>query len=177
MLSDIKQIIPEITVNDFHVNIYQTSETYFHTGGAQIPDGYAARAIREIEYILSVRQKTGLIGTIENRYLQIGIQYLQHGKTPLPCNIMDLSCFVDPWGNVFPCIIFNENVGNLRDVNYDLGKILQSEKTRMTKEKTEKLQCPNCWTPCEAHQLILSNWMKSGSVSEKNKIMAASVAE
>lgn len=177
MFSDIKQIIPEITVNDFHVNIYQTSETYFHTAGTQLPDGYAAKAIKEIESVLELREKKGIIGTIENRYLKMGIQYLQQGKTPLPCNIMDMSCFVDPWGNVFPCIIFNEKVGNLREADYDLRKILQSEKTRITKEKTEKLQCPNCWTPCEAHQLILSNWMKSGSVSEKNKIMAASVAE
>ncbi len=167
MFNDVQEIIPGITADDFHVNTYQMSETYFHNAEKQAPSDFAEKAAKEIESILLLRKNRGVIGSVEKRYLLMALGYLRNGAAPIPCNILNTSCFVDPSGNVFPCLIFNEKLGNLREADYDLKKILNSEQAKAAKEKTEKLRCPNCWTPCEAHQLILSNWLKSGSVAKK----------
>ena len=101
----------------------------------------------------------GVISSIEDEYLKLGKEYLKTGKIPIKCNVFNLSSFVDPFGNVYPCTIFNRKLGNLRENNYDLKKILLSEKAKKVKEEIIKDNCPQCWTPCEAHQMIVSNWI------------------
>jgi radical SAM protein with 4Fe4S-binding SPASM domain len=61
---------------------------------------------------------------------------------------------------VYPCTVFDRKLGNLRKNNYDLKKILVSEKAKKVKEEIIKEMCEQCWTPCEAHQMIVSNWLK-----------------
>src|SRR3989344_20084 len=162
MVANVKEFVPDIKVNDFHVNIFQVSETYFHNEMIKTEDGYPAKAREEIEKVLQARQKHRFnpINRIETKYLELAKKYLQTGKTPIPCNILDTSCFMDSWGNIFPCIIYNNKLGNIRDYDYELKKIFDLEITKQTKIETMNLQCPNCWTPCEAHDLILSNWLK-----------------
>jgi radical SAM protein with 4Fe4S-binding SPASM domain len=63
-------------------------------------------------------------------------------------------------GNVYPCTVFDRKLGNIRDYNYDLKKILTSETAKKVRKEIEADRCPQCWTPCEAHQMILSNWLK-----------------
>jgi RNase P subunit RPR2 len=48
-------------------------------------------------------------------------------------------------------------MGNLRENDYDLLKIISNEKATDLHEKIKNGQCPQCWTPCEAYQNILSN--------------------
>jgi len=48
-------------------------------------------------------------------------------------------------------------MGNLREYNYDLLKILKSENSVLLNKKIRNGKCPHCWTPCEAYQNILSN--------------------
>lgn len=160
-LKAVQEIIPEVDVEDFHINIFQVSPTYFHNQNIIAPEDFYERAKQELTEILKMKKKaTDVISFLERKYLSLGIEYLETHRTPMPCNIMDLSCFVDSWGNVYPCIIFGEKLGNLRDNDYDLNKIMDSERAKQVSEMAKKLQCPNCWTPCEAHQLILSNMMK-----------------
>ena len=47
-----------------------------------------------------------------------------------------------------------------RESNYDLKAILKSDKAREVAEEIRQKKCPHCWTPCEAHQMIMSNWFK-----------------
>lgn len=160
-LEGVKKIIPGITANDFHVNLFQTSEIYYGIKASKLNKSYFNRAKAEIDKILNLKiKKLSLIEIGEIKYLQLAKKYLKTGKVPINCNIFNLSCFIDPFGNVFPCTIFNRKLGNLRDSNYDLMNILSSEESKRVKTEILEGKCPQCWTPCEAHQMIFSNFLK-----------------
>jgi len=160
-VEEVKKIIPSITADDFHINLFQTSGVYYKNLGQKTSKKYVKQAKKEIGIILKMREKKDLISSIENKYLELGKEYLKTGKTPIKCNVFNLSSFVDPFGNVYPCTIFDRKLGNLRENNYDLKKILVSEKAKKVIEEIIKENCPHCWTPCEAHQMIVSNWFKT----------------
>lgn len=159
-LEEVKKVIPEITANDFHINIFHTSDVYYGIKYS-INREFFKKAEKEIDVILETKEnKIEVINMIEKKYLRLGKNFLKTGKTPISCNIFNLSCFIDPTGNVYPCTIFDRKLGDLRDFNYDLKRILTSKQAKKVKEEIVKNKCPQCWTPCEAHQLILSNWFK-----------------
>jgi MoaA/NifB/PqqE/SkfB family radical SAM enzyme len=161
-LNDVKRLIPKIKANDFHVNLFQTSDVYYKNEGVFLDKKYFVDAINELDSILKLRGKPkNYLELIENKYLELGKKYLKTHKIPIKCNIFNLSCFIDPFGNVFPCTILNYSLGNLRENDYDLYKILSSDNAKKIKEKIMNGECPQCWTPCEAHQIILSNWLKT----------------
>jgi len=160
-LNEVNEILSKITVNDFHINLFQTSNIYYHTKRIKISNNYFKDTEKEINVILNKRKKSfNPISSIENKYLILGKKYLEVKKTPVKCNIFNLSCFVDPYGNVYPCTIFDRKLGNLRENDYNLKKILTSETAKKVKQEIIKNKCSQCWTPCEAHQLILSNWWR-----------------
>ena len=149
-----------VNTNDFHVNLFQISEVYYKNKNAKIPKGYVKNTIKEVNDIINKRKHRGIVNSIEKRYLRLAEKYLKTKKTPMNCNVFNLSAFLDPYGNVYPCSMFNRKLGNLKDYDYNLKKILKSEKAKAVRKEIEKRQCPHCWTPCEAHQMILSKWWK-----------------
>ena len=160
-IEEVRKLIPEITAKDFHINLFQVSEVYYKNKDVKIEESFFKNAQKELDSILKLRVKSkNYIESIENKYMKLGKEYLKTKKIPIKCNVFNLSCFVDPFGDVFPCTIFNEKLGNLRKNNYDLKGILTSEKTKKIVKKIIDNKCPQCWTPCEAHQIILSNWLK-----------------
>jgi MoaA/NifB/PqqE/SkfB family radical SAM enzyme len=87
-------------------------------------------------------------------------RYLETGETPMRCHALRSSCFVDSWGNVFPCTIYDKRIGNLRDSGYDLAAIWSTAAAAELQQEIWESQCPNCWTPCEAYQSILGNVLR-----------------
>lgn len=67
------------------------------------------------------------------------------------CVALSHSCFVDPFGEVYPCIFMNHKLGNLRKENYDIEKIFKKSKTI----KREIENCKGCLIPCETYQTII----------------------
>lgn len=160
-VEEVKKVFPSVSYDDFHVNIFQLSEIYYHTTQKNVKNinfkEFARMATEEIKDILSNKRFPGIIGLIEKKYLKLGMKYLENWKMPIDCNIYNLSAFIDPYGNVYPCSIFNVNLGNLRKENYNLLKILNSSKALKVRNIIKKKKCPHCWTPCEAHQTIISS--------------------
>ena len=81
------------------------------------------------------------------------------------CHALRASCFIDSWGNVFPCTIYDRKVGSLRDVDYDLGRIWNAPETVALQREIWEYHCPQCWTPCEAYQSILGNVLRPARAS------------
>ena len=86
--------------------------------------------------------------------------YLESGKTPMRCHALRSSCFIDSWGHVYPCTIYDRKVGSLRDVDFDLARIWESDEARQLQKEIWNYDCPQCWTPCEAYQSILGNFFR-----------------
>ncbi len=149
---------PDLTVDDLHVNVAQQSSHYYgNTGSAAVtPDRTAARA--------DIRRYRKLRGRarspqqwLENAYLKHLDRFLETGRTPMPCHALRASCFIDPWGVVYPCITYSRPIGRLRDTGMRLDPIWNNAETTRVQQEIWKGQCPQCWTACEAYQSILGN--------------------
>ena len=68
-----------------------------------------------------------------------------------PCYSMFASCWIDPYGNVAPCVTMQDQViGNLRDNSLDLSKIWLSAEAEAMRRSVRAGRCTVCWTDCES---------------------------
>ncbi|MGD0336528.1 MAG: SPASM domain-containing protein [Candidatus Omnitrophota bacterium] len=75
----------------------------------------------------------------------------------LPCVYLKSSFALDCQGNVLPCLIWDKVLGNIRDYDYDVDKILKSRQAHDILSMVQDGKCPGCWTPCEAFQSIIDS--------------------
>ncbi len=168
----VKKECPWLTHNDYHVNIIHESEHFFGNTGIELRQNVGAEALASaVEEYVSLRGlATTPVSFLERAYLKRVRKYLKTGKTPLRCHSLSASCFVDPWGNVFPCTIYNKKIGSLREVDYNLETIWNNPETIKLQKEIWESQCPQCWTPCEAYQSILGNLFRIESGAESKTV-------
>jgi MoaA/NifB/PqqE/SkfB family radical SAM enzyme len=156
--------IPGLTHRDFHVNIVHESPHYLGNTSLElrrhVPPRALLDAVREVSRLRGVPR--GPVGYLERTYLAHVERYLMTGRTPMRCHALSASCFIDSWGNVFPCTIYDRKLGSLRDVDYDLRRIWSGETAVRTQREIWARDCPQCWTPCEAYQSIMGNFLVPG---------------
>jgi hypothetical protein len=70
---------------------------------------------------VSAAPRSTRVAFLERAYLKRVRRYLETGETPMRCHALRSSCFVDSWGNVFLCTIYDKKIGSLRESGYDLG--------------------------------------------------------
>lgn len=160
--SSVKELIPKIESKDFHFNLLHFSKHYYSNVNDDqniIQAENKERLINDLEEIKKIKKGSlfNPVQFLEKKYVRLAKKFVETGKTPLPCKAIQTSCFIDPEGNVYPCTIYDKNLGNLRNFDYDLGKILKLDFINQLVKEIENLNCPNCWTPCEAYQTILGN--------------------
>lgn len=154
---------PWMTYDHFHVNIYHTAAYYGNEDQARSAEENE-RFIREIARYKHLRgMKLHPISYLEHAYLKHVPQYLRTGTTPIRCHALRSSCFMEPHGEVFPCSMYNRAVGNIRDFEYDIRPIWESVSTQALQQEIWRGQCPHCWTPCEAYQSILGDFLTFSS--------------
>jgi hypothetical protein len=64
---------------------------------------------------------------------------------------------VDAYWNLYPCSIWSEKVGNLRDNGFDLRALWNDPRRVELREAVVDEHCSHCWTPCEAYPTILGH--------------------
>ncbi|MEM2175558.1 MAG: radical SAM protein [Candidatus Micrarchaeia archaeon] len=168
MFDSVKFFIPDIKPHEFHFNIFHYSSHYYSNFNSKFPytkERWKREVLSELETIESFKSYkiTSAINLIEKIYLKLAKDFIKKDKTPIPCKVLQSSLFLDPLGNVFPCIIYDKKLGNIREVNYDIKKILKKKEVKKLRREIIRLKCPNCWTPCEAYQTILGNIIR-GSI-------------
>ncbi len=150
--------IPDLTIDDVHLNVAQVSGHYY---GNDTVKGLTAekRAVRAELHDYRVRRgrPRSLQQLLEQTYLGYLETFLETGQTPMPCHALRSSCFIDPWGVVYPCITYSRPMGRLRDTGMRLDPIWNAFETAQVQREIWEGQCPQCWTACEAYQTILGN--------------------
>lgn len=152
---------PGLTIQDFHLNVAQLSEHYY--GNQDTGSILAARELakHDMHRYRAMRGKASSIDAwLEDSYLDRLDEFLDTGKTPMPCHSLRSSCFVDPWGIVFPCITYSHPIGRLRETGMELAPIWRAAETRRLQSEIWRGDCPQCWTACEAYQSILGNFAR-----------------
>jgi MoaA/NifB/PqqE/SkfB family radical SAM enzyme len=153
--------VPGLTIEDFHVNIIHEG-AYLHNDDLELRDRVDNTKLADATEAVAKLRGTSLhpVNVLEREYLKRVRKYLETGKTPMRCHAMRSSCFIDSWGNVFPCTIYDKKIGSLRDVDYDLEKIWNSDEAARVQQEIWEYKCPQCWTPCEAYQSIMGNFLR-----------------
>jgi radical SAM protein with 4Fe4S-binding SPASM domain len=152
---------PRLTWDDFHLNLAQVSEHYYGNTADDPVLAPRETAIREIRSYRKHRVGFRSVPAwVEQLYLIRLERYLETGVTPMRCHALRSSCFIDPWGTVFPCISYTQPLGRLRDTGMALDPIWQATATADTQRAIWNGDCPHCWTACEAYQSILGNLVR-----------------
>ncbi len=157
-----KREIPDLDYGDYHVNIVHESDHYFGNTPLGVRQGVGAEALARAteEYAALRGSSLHPVNILEREYLKRVRRYLETGKTPMRCHALKSSCFIDSWGHVYPCTIYDKRVGSLREVDFDLAEIWRSTEVTETQKEIWDYNCPQCWTPCEAYQTIMGNFFR-----------------
>ena len=157
-LEAVRQVVPGTDVRDLHVNLAQESAHYYQNAGM----GRAgAGVLTELaEFVARRGRSPHPVAWLERRYQSLVPGFAVSGRTPLPCKALSSSVFVDAQWNVFPCSMWDEPLGNLRETGFDLEPIWNSPGCAKLQREIAARRCPNCWTPCEAYQTILGNLLR-----------------
>jgi len=151
----VKKRIPNFQYKDLHINIYHTSEHYYGNSGDNFPK---AEVLRELKRFAKRKGSPYLnpIMFLEHKYLQNVKKYFATNKTPMPCQALNASVFLDAQGDVYPCSMYNKKIGNIREKPL---KQIWKESNRIRND-IHKGKCTQCWTPCEAYQTMFGNLTK-----------------
>ena len=156
-ITDVMKELPWATANNFHVNVGQLSGMYYGNADMQIAADRAVVA-KEVEMLIKKRgMEFGMIPIIEGIFLRKLVSYVTTGKSPMKSRSMDVSLFLDSYGNVFPSIMWDKKIGNIRDTGYDLSKIWSSPEANEIRESIKDGKEPDSWTACEAYQTIVGD--------------------
>jgi MoaA/NifB/PqqE/SkfB family radical SAM enzyme len=169
----VRKEVPEFKRTDLHLNIGHESGHYFDNLGQAIAvdTSRVARAIADH----ARRNGVGLhpVHFLENRYQALVPVYYGTGRSPLPCSALSTSCFIDAYWNLFPCSIWDDKIGNLRESSFDLAALWHSPKRVELRQNVIEENCPHCWTPCEAYPTVLSNLARAVTTRGGEKEIAA----
>jgi radical SAM protein with 4Fe4S-binding SPASM domain len=156
-------VIPDFKRSELHLNVGHESGHYFDNLGYPVEQRHdtVLRAIDDHRAALG--SSLHPVRFLEDRYQALVSRYYETHKSPLPCEALASSCFIDPYWQLYPCSIWNESLGSLRDQDFDLWQLWKAKKTRDVRTAVVNEQCPHCWTPCEAYPTILGNLVKAVS--------------
>jgi MoaA/NifB/PqqE/SkfB family radical SAM enzyme len=157
-IAAIREYIPDFQRSELHLNVGHESGHFFDNLGSssvETPRAAILRAIDEHRRLNGKRLHPVMF--LEDRYQALVGKYMETGKSPLPCSALSTSCFIDAYWNLYPCSIWSEKVGNLRDSQFDLAALWASDRRKQLREDVVSENCSHCWTPCEAYPTILGN--------------------
>lgn len=155
------QAIPGLRRQDLHINVMQISDHYYDNADllalTPAPDIACFQVRRQLERIGALMTPAAWL---ERQYLQRLVMFIETRRTPMPCHALRSSCFIDPWGIVFPCLTWANPIGDLRQSDMDLGPIWRTEGARRKQAEIWNGQCPQCWTACDAYPTIIGNALR-----------------
>jgi len=79
------------------------------------------------------------------------------GKFPVPCVAGSRLIVITPEGTVYPCEEISESMGSLRESDYDIQRILASDRAQTIKKHIRRSRC-SCTFECAVHASLIFNW-------------------
>jgi MoaA/NifB/PqqE/SkfB family radical SAM enzyme len=112
----------------------------------------------DLEYYLEkikgyIAQQNFLKRMADFYYLDGTLRFIKtQNNRKLPCYAGFTSFFLNQLGDVYPCLMLNDKMGNLRDQSFN--DIWGSERAKIVRNKIKRLDCPKCWVECETYRDI-----------------------
>ncbi len=147
-------IIQRIAYNrdaDFSFRPVNISDFYYMNEEAGQIDPVELEKVLRMIVFNAVNHK-GRLGALTQLHYINGVQSYLDGNRELPCTACTSSFFLNPSGDVYPCLLMESKLGNIRDDPF--SSIWTSSRAREARDTISKLQCPTCWVECEAYREI-----------------------
>jgi len=142
---------------DFSFRPVNFSDLYYRNmEAAPTPSDCAERLLPTLQSMgKTLIENKGLRHAITNlRYMQGALDHIRDpNRRRLPCRAASASFFLDPYGNVYPCLFIGDALGNVKDER--LSKIWRSKEARETRTRISRGECPGCWVECEVYREIV----------------------
>jgi radical SAM protein with 4Fe4S-binding SPASM domain len=149
----LKMAWPALVFDDINVNVFQRSGFYYDNLDLPAPD--TELLLDEVRGILAMDQEGWSVNNFLRRsYLSRVPEFLSTRRCPLPCQALSSTCFLDPYGDLYPCAVFQKRLVNVRDMTGDLAALWRSEPAQALARECRDLRCPSCWSPCDAFSAI-----------------------
>ncbi len=158
LLSNLKKDIPDFNFSDLHFNLFHNSDHYYHNQNLSVSCNLSLELIKK--YLSLCKHGNPVKIFLEREYIKGLTKYYQENKIPLRCQALFATCFINPYGTVYPCSIYNKAIAELENYDFDLNKLWNSKNSITIRRDIEKGNCPSCWSPCEAYPAILGNITK-----------------
>lgn len=93
-----------------------------------------------------------------NLFYDMAFPFLENMQRPVvPCEAASIRYYMNAQGDLFPCVVWDEKIGSLRECNYDLKQVWENAyryfpiniQRKDVRFKIEHQQCPVCYLTCE----------------------------
>jgi radical SAM protein with 4Fe4S-binding SPASM domain len=156
----LKGTYPALAFDDVNINVFQKSGFYYENQAMDDLDGN--RALAELKTIIAMDKGGFSINNFLRRtYLKFYPDFLATKKTPLTCQALSSTFFMDPSGDVYPCAVYKRKLANIRDIDGDFKKLWTSGEAKAISAECRTNRCPVCWSPCDAFSAISSSLPRS----------------
>jgi len=91
----------------------------------------------------SINQNNFYRKVVNPIYYYLMLDILKKKKQIIPCRISSFYPVIDAYGNIYPCESREDKIGNLKDFDYNLNKIWQTEKAKRIRKSIRRKEC-NC---------------------------------
>jgi MoaA/NifB/PqqE/SkfB family radical SAM enzyme len=165
LVTSLRTDIPGFSYSDLHFNLFHASPHYYQNDDVDSSLGKAYIALGR--HLRKAVNGNFIKRMLEERYLRGLSAYLTSGRSPIRCQALGSTCFIDPYGNVYPCGMYGQVVGNLPECGYDMARLWNSEAASTVRSGIEREQCRGCWSPCEAYPALLGNLRRALSIKQE----------
>lgn len=144
----------------FYCQFAQISESYYRNVEAKFE--WSREKLCKVKNILStIAEEFYLRQTVKQRINDVSMYYFSHmvefQENPhrmFTCYSGIHSFFMDPYGNIYPCIMLNKRLGNILYSSFD--EIWFSRRAYDVRRFIKNKKC-YCWTPCETMPSLSRN--------------------
>ncbi|MFB6190516.1 MAG: radical SAM protein [Candidatus Nanohaloarchaea archaeon] len=140
----------DVDYQDFGVNFQHGSGHYYEKEGLR-----SRKFFEEVEEVN--RLKDHLPRNLRQLVSQLGLKLSRRElrENRIPCVASEVSAFMNPRGVIYPCIIHDQEIGDVREYGFDLEE-MWDEQVQGDYRKYSRT-CGGCWLPCESNQAIMAN--------------------
>ena len=148
-------------------NLFQTAGAAVDaTVGNVASDRFHEVVQKDIDYILRQNrlEKLGVSQRLKSFYREFFLRrtpaYLANPhKMVIPCQASRNSLYLDPYGTLYPCIVWSHPLGHVRD---GVLNVLNSARVAEARRVIDAGKCPVCWNACEVIPTLLTSWRMPG---------------
>ncbi|MBM3887677.1 MAG: radical SAM protein [Verrucomicrobia bacterium] len=87
-------------------------------------------------------------GFASNYYTENYLRWLRDPSSGVACMAGTAFAYVDPYWNVYPCLVLDRRLGNLREYDFDLRELWRTDAARQFRADLAAEPCTLCFNEC-----------------------------